>query len=135
MGTILAQLRGKLGTRTENQMVSYWCPKMECYVYIGKMTEENEVTNGASPEELKAPKAKAMDDIDLSQQKPAEITQAQIKSACAAEETVSDLLNFGLIQTAAAEAEGGVPGLAEGVHEIKLKFRLRAIAENTDTLI
>ena len=23
-------------------MVSYWCPKMECYVYIGQMQGEDE---------------------------------------------------------------------------------------------
>ena len=70
---------------------------MECYVYIGKMTEENEVATGATPEESKAPKTNAMEDIDINQQKPSEITQTQIKSASAGEETVADLLNFGLI--------------------------------------
>ena len=45
-------------------MVSYWCPKMECYVYIGKMTEENETPNGALAEESKAPKANTMEGID-----------------------------------------------------------------------
>ena len=69
MGTILAQLKGKLGNKTENQMVSYWCPKMECYVYIGKMTEENEVATGATPEESKTPKTNAMEDIDINQRK------------------------------------------------------------------
>ena len=42
MGTILSQIRSKLGPKVENSMVSYWCPKMECYVYIGQMVPLNE---------------------------------------------------------------------------------------------
>ena len=38
-----------------------------------------------------------MQEIDINEQKPEEVTQTQIKNASAAEETVSDLLNFGLI--------------------------------------
>ena len=42
MGTILGQIRSKLGPKVENSMVSYWCPKMECYVYIGQMQQAEE---------------------------------------------------------------------------------------------
>ena len=42
MGTLLSQLYGKLGPKAENSMVSYWCPKMECYVYIGQMKQDSQ---------------------------------------------------------------------------------------------
>ena len=42
MGAILSQIQDKLGQRVNNAMVSYWSPKMECFVYFGQMTPTNE---------------------------------------------------------------------------------------------
>ena len=44
MGSLLEQLRSKLGSKFEGALVSYWCPKMECYVYIGRMNPIEEIT-------------------------------------------------------------------------------------------
>lgn len=56
-----------------------------------------------------------------------------IKSALKAEEVVADLLSFGLVSI--FDDAGALQSLAEGTHEISLKFRQKAQAENTDTLI
>ena len=50
MGSILSQIRHQLGPKVENSMVSYWCPKMECYVYIGQMKGEDEAAGGQEKE-------------------------------------------------------------------------------------
>ena len=55
------------------------------------------------------------------------------KQAMNAEETVSDLLNFGLVPI--FDDAGALLSLKEGQHEIRLKFRPKAQAENTDSLI
>ena len=64
------------------------------------------------------------------EQKPDE---PPIKNAKESEELASDLLNFKLVT--GVETEGGLNTLSEGTHEIKLKFRPMAQAENTNTLI
>ena len=56
-----------------------------------------------------------------------------IRNAYLAEEVVIEILNFTIEQSNGIA--GGLAVLSEGTHEIKLKFRPKAQAENTDTLI
>lgn len=97
--------------------MSYWCPKMDCYVYFGQMPF------GQMP----------LPPFDGDMLHPPSPADKAIKQAMKAEEVVSDLLNFGLVPI--YDDTGALQNLKEGVHEIRLKFRQKAQAENTDSLI
>ncbi len=50
MGTIISQLGSQIGSQIEKSSVSYWCTRMECYVYIGQILpdESNEESKAAA---------------------------------------------------------------------------------------
>lgn len=125
MGKVLSQIEGKLGSQAYDNMVSYWCQKMECYVYIGQFLQKED----AEENKLGQKKSEGEEDVEMAT-KP---EGPPVKNAKNAEEVASDILNFNLVT--GVESEGGINTLNEGIHEIKLKFRPKAHAENTDTLI
>ena len=51
MGTILDQLRKEIAFKVNNYMVSYFCERMDCYVYVGiNLPEKMEETKGKQEE-------------------------------------------------------------------------------------
>ena len=63
IASILAQLKD-LGPKVNNALVSYWCPKMECFVYVGQVTKPLDEINKETHEEEKLPPLMAQQDID-----------------------------------------------------------------------
>ena len=144
MSTIISQLGSQIGSQIEKSSVSYWCPKMECYVYIGQILpdESNEESKAAAINQASGDKnlqqqqemgAQPLDQGGQKVEGEGE-EEKQVRSALAAEECVSDLLDFQLIQVNEPDA-AVLASLREGTHEIKLKFRPKAKAQNTDSLI
>ena len=89
-------------------MVSYWCPKMDCFVYIGQIDddskgskarqendEESKQVPGAAGNLLEGGIDKAGGDIVMNEAN--ESLESQIKNAYDAEESASDILHFGLL--------------------------------------